>query len=342
MGYMEMSVKLISDKGEWDRFIDESPQGTLFHKWDFLKIAEKYSGTTLLPYGIYDAGELTGVMQFFINRKYGLRMAYSPPRYTLSYIPYMSFVMGRSYEQMTKDEKESQNFRIMEDINGIVRKLSPDYVSITLPPWQADIRQFRRYGYVDDLMYTYIVDLTRPIEEIRDALDPRLRTKIRAYSKLDIKLERVNNVDDFFMTMRDLLKTEGQTFYHKQSPEYLKELLLAFPDDIKMYSLVEKESCTGYIVNCNSRDNCIGWMMGRGVVNNDIDSNEYLMWSSIKKAKEDGFKTYEIFGASERRLNAFKSKFSPVLKPYFYVIKKSYKYQMAEYGRKVLGKAFKV
>jgi len=83
-------------------------------------------------------------------------------------------------------------------------------------------------------------------------------------------------------------------------------------------------------------------MMGKGTINNDIDANEYLVWLSIIKAKEDGCKTYEIFGADERRLNAFKSKFGPAIKPYFYVIKKSYKYQAAEYGRNVLGKAFKV
>jgi len=40
-----MAVELLEDKRRWDRFVETSPQGLLFHKWDFLKTVERHSGS---------------------------------------------------------------------------------------------------------------------------------------------------------------------------------------------------------------------------------------------------------------------------------------------------------
>ena len=48
-----MAISIIDDSELWDRTVDQSPYGLLFHKWDFLKIAEKHTGWKLLPYGVY-------------------------------------------------------------------------------------------------------------------------------------------------------------------------------------------------------------------------------------------------------------------------------------------------
>lgn len=36
-----MSIKLMDNGSEWDHFVEESPYGLLFHKWDFLQLIEK-------------------------------------------------------------------------------------------------------------------------------------------------------------------------------------------------------------------------------------------------------------------------------------------------------------
>jgi hypothetical protein len=45
-----VSLVLIQDQTSWDQFIDNSPHGLLFHKWNFLKTIELHSGYELLPY----------------------------------------------------------------------------------------------------------------------------------------------------------------------------------------------------------------------------------------------------------------------------------------------------
>jgi hypothetical protein len=111
-----MTAEIIDDKVLWDDFIDESPHGLLFHKWDFLKIIEKYAHFRLVPYGIYEGRELVGVIPIFYRNMKGIKMAYSPPQGTLAYIPYLGPVMGHTYDGLTQRKKEERFTLVWGDI----------------------------------------------------------------------------------------------------------------------------------------------------------------------------------------------------------------------------------
>ena len=63
-----MVVELLEDKKRWDEFVETSPQGLLFHKWDFLKTVERHSNDQFLPYCVYSGEELRCIFPFFIGR----------------------------------------------------------------------------------------------------------------------------------------------------------------------------------------------------------------------------------------------------------------------------------
>jgi len=44
---IEIRMANNDDANEWDSIVSESPQGTIFHHWNWLKIAEKYTHSTL-------------------------------------------------------------------------------------------------------------------------------------------------------------------------------------------------------------------------------------------------------------------------------------------------------
>jgi hypothetical protein len=48
-----MDVELLDDKKLWDQFVEHSPQGTLFHKWDLLKIVERHSSSSFCRSDVY-------------------------------------------------------------------------------------------------------------------------------------------------------------------------------------------------------------------------------------------------------------------------------------------------
>jgi hypothetical protein len=323
-----MSIELITDKTIWDSFVDSSPDGMIFHKWDLLKIVEKYTGDTLYPYGIYQSNDLLGVIPIFYSKRRGMKFVYSPPKTTLSYIPYMGFALSESYYRLKQKEKETFRYSIIKETDDLLKGMSPNYISFTTVPGDVDVRPYARVGYDTLLQYTYFLDLNRPLDAIWDEFDRNCRKRITTAEKLDLSLVRADDAEALFKMMKGRLSKNGNTFFHRQSPNYLKELLTAFPDNIKMYFLYSGNDLIGADVNYEYKNCCTSWM-GTAIVNEDLNANEYMLWVILKTAKEAGMKRYENVGADERRLNDFKTKFNPSLVPFFYVIKKNMLYRTA-------------
>ena len=337
-----MSIEPISDKVLWDRFVDASPDGTLFHKWDFLKIAEKYTGYRLFPYGIYKDEELISIIPLFYIRKKGLKFVYSPPQTTLSYIPYMSFVYGQAYYDLKQREREGFLCYVLDEADKALKCLSPNYTSFAVGPGYADTRPYIWHGYEPILQYTYMMDLDNSIDTMWKDMSHKFRKSISDVLKLSPSIERVYDADAFFSIMRERLTNvyEKDTFFHRQSPDYLKELLSAFPDNIKMHFMYSDNDLIGSIVNYEYKDCCIEWM-GNAVAYNGVSANDYFIWELIKRAKESGYKKFDILGADEKRLNGFKNKFNPSPAPYFYMIKKDMIFKTASYGSELIDKVIR-
>jgi hypothetical protein len=334
-----MSIEFISDKVTWDRFMDRSPNSLLFHKWDFLKLVEKYTGYELFPYFISRGEEPIAAIPIFYIIKKGLKFAYSPPQTTLSYIPYMGFAFGQAYADLRQYERESYLAYMIRELDKALHHLSPNYVSLAVEPGYVDARPYRMNGYEALLMYTYTVDLTRPLETIWKELESSCRRTITAISKFKPSIERSHDAKALFDAMRGRLAFNEKTFFQSQSPEYLKEMLSTFPDNIKMYSVYVEGEVVGSCVNYEYRNRCTGWM-GAPASNDHREINEFMLWEIIKKAREEGFSVFENLGADEKRLNPFKSKFNPSLTPYFYMVKRDGLYRAASNTSEMMARLF--
>jgi hypothetical protein len=109
-----MVVELLDDKKLWDQFVEKSPQGTLFHMWDFLEIVEKHSRFQLLPYAIFSGNELRCIFPFFITRRMGLTVMYSPP--PDSQIPYLGPAFDSTVAGLRAHKKEKILQQVTDDV----------------------------------------------------------------------------------------------------------------------------------------------------------------------------------------------------------------------------------
>jgi hypothetical protein len=107
-----MAVELLEDKKRWDQFVETSPQGLLFHKWDLLKIVERHSKYRFLPYGVYSGEELRCIFPFFVGRDHGLTVLCSPPPYT--HISYLGPAFDPSVQSLEAFAKE----KILDQVTG--------------------------------------------------------------------------------------------------------------------------------------------------------------------------------------------------------------------------------
>lgn len=317
-----MSIEMIADKALWDKFIDDSPHGLLFHKWDFLKIMEKHTGYKLLPYGVYKGEELVCVFPLFFKKTRGIKLLYSPPRQSLTYVPYLGPVMGRSYDALKQRRKESHINDVVDEMHKEISRLSPDYTSIALVPGLMDIRPFKWNGYDIDVHFTYFIDLSKPIEELYENLDVTCRKAINSCKKQDLTIKQVNDVGTFFNIMKDRLSHEGVLYFQRQDPDYLIDVMNAFPDNMKMYFTYRGDEVAAVMITHEYNGKFILWM-GGGVIQKNTNVNDHFIWELTKKAKLEGYSMFENWGADLRRLNRFKSKFDPCLDVCFNVSKKN-------------------
>jgi hypothetical protein len=304
-----MAISIIDDRELWDRTVDQSPFGLLFHKWDFLKIAEKHTGWTLLPYGVYKGDRLLSLFPLFYRRDLLVRSVFSPP--PLSCIPYLGPTMNAGYDDVKPSTRESHLQAVVDEVTAAIRKRSPSYVYVQLPPGYNDIRPFVWNGFAETSHHTYFLDLNPPLEKILAGFDKNLRWTLKKVGELPLRLERVYDAEKFCAIVGKRYGEQGLTF-PITGPQYLKELLATFPDNVKMYFLYHGEEIASVITVCQYKGRMIYWM-GNARLDSGIAGNDSMLWTMLKKAKEEGCTEFEIQGAGDRRLWHFKSKYNPRL-----------------------------
>ena len=323
----EMQISIIHEKDVWDRFIDQSPGGTVYHKWDFLKTVEKYTGYKLLPYGFYVTEEIMCVVPLFYKNIRGVKMLFSPP--PQSGIPYLGFVLSRNCTNMKLSKKGQRLYEMGKVFSDEVDSLSPNYVSICLTPSITDVRPFKWNGFITDPLYTFYFNLEQSLDEICDGFNTSKRTAVKKMDKYNMKLVESNDIEQFYKSSVERYRDQGLTF-PIVSKEYLEELHQLYPGHIKVYSIMDTEdNMIGGVLTSEHRKLTM-WM---GSVKPAVKApvNEFLFWEFIKKSKNEGYQIMEMGGADIPRLCAFKSQFNPDMYVNYRIYKKDLIGSMAEW-----------
>ncbi len=323
-----MPIEIINDKAVWDKFIDESPHGSLFLKWDFLKIIEKHSKTSLRTYGIYKGRKLVCVLPLYIQKIFGMTMVFSPPPSTG--VRNLGFAMAPIYKDMKQHKKESYNNLVVEELNSEMKKINPIYLSISAAEGFMDMRPFRWSGYDIALEYTYVIDLRKSLDEIWKGFGKDSREGIISLSRMDLKIEKVDNVDNYYHLMEERYREQHLNFPLLEQA-YMIDVLSTFPDNVGIHMLKKNGTIVDVEVSCAYGDRYRLWQGGATIEKGSHGNQEYSTWELIKMAKKDGYKTFEIMGANMRRLCMFQSKFNPELELYFTVYRRDYRGKIAEW-----------
>jgi hypothetical protein len=122
------------------------------------------------------------------------------------------------------------------------------------------------------------------------------------------------------------------------SDSYLKELIAAFPQDMTVYSVNIEGKLATATACCAMQKERYGYWIGNVNARKDLSVTDYLIWEVVRRAKSEGFKRLDL-GATFPRPSRFKSKFDPVLEPYWEVEKADMLYKSARFAYSKLGGA---
>ena len=307
-----MAVELLEDKDRWDQFIESSPQGSLFHKWDFLKTVERHSGHRFLPYSVYTGEQLRCIFPFFIGKDHGLTVMNSPPPNTQ--IPYLGPAFDPSVEARRATAKEKIFDQVTDEVCGEIEKIAPNYVSITTVPNFLDVRSFIWKNYREHFRMTYAIDLEKSLDEIWASFSNGCRRGIRKLGAHSPEIQQTDDVSALLRIWRQRFSELGVQV-PLLSDSYLKDLVAAFPQDVTVYNLLIDGRLATAIAFCIMQEERYHWWIGGVNVRKDLSAVDYLIWEVVQRAQSEGFKRLDL-GEGDL-LSGYKAKFDPTLEPFW-------------------------
>jgi hypothetical protein len=310
-----MVVELLEDKKRWDQFVETSPQGLLFHKWDFLKTVERHSQYQFLPYCVYSGEELRCIFPFFIARGRGLTRMLSPPPQTQ--IPYLGPAFDPSVQASRASNKEKIFEQATGELCGEIDKIAPNIVYFLTVPNFLDVRSFMWKNFRPYLWFTCAIDLEKSLDEIWASFSRDCRKMIKRVSAYSPEIQQTDDVSALLDIWRPRFPELGIEV-PLLSDRYLKELLAAFPQDVTIYSVSIDGRLATATACCVMQKERYGYWIGGVNARKDLNVNDYLTWEIAKRAKSEGFKKLDL-GPSDQRLLRYKTKFDPVLEPFLVV-----------------------
>jgi len=334
---VEIKVAKREDRFEWNKLVKTSPYSTLFHTWEWLKIAEKYTKWKLKPIMIYKGEKPVCLYPLFYLKKKFIKMAFSPPPRALQLYLGPLFIDHDSTKQSKRESTLTDTQKKVDELNS---KYGVNYIRVRTVPGLLDCRYLKWNGYEVEPMFTYMIDLSAGIESIWNGLRKELRKNIKKAINEGIRIEEGSIEDlkyiDDMLTVR--FKEQGMS--RKGYEEYFSELYKVFSQHfIKVFVTKYKgERVGGQIVLCHG-DRISLWVgspktnLLRGI------PNDLLQWEIIKWAHENRYKYVEIMDdGNNPRLRHYKAKFNPYLVPWYSAVKYSPKFvkYVEHYAKKVL------
>jgi hypothetical protein len=330
---VEIRTAQNADAKEWDRIISESPHGTLFHHWDWLKITEKHTQTKLYPLIGIKNGVSIGVFPLFFQKKGPARMVFSPPPHAALF--YLGPVFA-GYEMLRQEKWENMYLDFQNSVeNFIINELRANYISISLSPGLQDPRPFTWSGYTIEPNYDYAVNLSKGIDYLYASLDRKLRADIkRAKGKGMIVEIGTKKEYEEILDLMDIRYTQ-QAKVITESKDYFLDLYDIHEDNLKIFVVkINGEIVTGTI-DLQYRDTLYCWIGNPKPINPVSPSpNDLLICECVRYASENGLKYHTTFGAAgnERLHTYYAAKFNPELKIRFHAKKTSFVSRISEKG----------
>lgn len=325
---MSLEIRIAEKKDEkiWDMVVDESPHGTIFHKWKFLKIMEKYSKAhqlgkmtkaKLYPLIGFKGEEAIAIFPIYLYRT-PLRMVYSPPIGTG--VTHLGLVISK-YDEMKQNKKENVLATFIKEANKFIStELKPRTINIKTS--LNDPRHFLWLGYRVEPLYDYLLDLREGKEHIYKNLDADVRKNIQRAKRFGFVFSEGTNKDLKFVWRSVVKRHEEQNIKLGIQLNFLIDIYKAFGDNLKVFVAKEKgKPVTGMIIICYKGKTSL-WVGSTKIKNVHYSANDFLTWEIIKWSCKSGYEYCENIWANDMRLCKFKSRFNPDISIY-YSLKKS-------------------
>jgi hypothetical protein len=322
---IEIRIAQNTDSKEWDTIVSESPHGTLFHQWNWLKITEKHTQMKLYPLIGIKGQTPIGVFPLFFQKIGSINMVFSPPPHAALF--YLGPVLV-GYDTLKQEKRENNYIDFQKSVECFINDcLKADYVSISLSPALQDPRPFIWSGYSFEPQHDYVIDLSHGCDYLLQTLNKKGRQNLHHAQKRGITVEIGGKKEyEKILDLMDIrYAQQGKTV--TESREYFLDLYDSYKDNLKVFVAKVNGSVATGSIDFQYKNTHYSWI-GNPKPNNPISPspNDLLIWESIQYAVLQGCSYYVTMNAAgNKRLHSYyASKFDPDLKAHFSLKKHSF------------------
>lgn len=233
----------------------------------------------LLRFGIYKNGKLSRAFQLtlhkipFINQSVGYLPKGPTPDKELS-------------DALKKIGKENKCafIKIEPDIESLVESLSSDFHLSPKPLFTK---------------YNFVLDLTKPEEELMKNMHPKTRYNIKVAQKHGVKVEERTDDVAFKIYLKLYFETTKRQGYHGHNKHYHKQVWETLKTHKMARILIatyKNEPLTAWML-LNFKDTLYYPYGGSSIAHREVMANNLVAWEAIKLGKKLALKKFDMWGA---------------------------------------------
>lgn len=301
---------------KWNTYVNRSEQGTIFHRYEWLKTVERHSSASLHTYIGMKGETVIGLFPFYKMKKGPFKVIFSPlPGMGIPFLGPMLILDPKMKQKTT--EKTNKNFieGWLETVESII---SPSYYKIIMVPEYNDARPFSWGDFSLSISYTYRIDLNREEDDIINNFSKSARSPIRDANEndYDIREGDEDTIDFIWSQINRRYKEQSRSYPLKK--EYLKDVYHSLPEDkISIYEGFVNGKRVSGCLSVHSSKVYYRWVGSPKPKDRlDVEINDLLHWRTIRDGIAKGIPWYDLIGANTYRICRYKSKFNPELIQY--------------------------
>ena len=307
-----MKIKLInkSDLNEINKIDNISKiHGNIFNQFLWIKIFEN----SINIFGIYDDGDnLVGGFYLYEEKKFGFSIYRNPP-----FTPYIGpFLKIEAKNQVSIMNNWKKSLRLIADF---IDNLNYSIISFSLNREIIDTQPFiwKKFKVIPN--YTYILDLEKSMDNIKNEFSAERRNDIKKALKDGLKVEKINDNEIIRLLVNKTFSRQGK----KLNEFYLRKILFDFSNDNNSFAFATFKNNIPIACSFCVYDNFTAYYL-LGGYDDEIKhhgAGALSMLECLNYAKNLGLKYFDFEGSMVPNIEQYFRGFGGKLTPYFRVNK---------------------
>ncbi len=297
----------------WDRFVELSPQGTVYHSSAWAQaISQAYAPSRPVIWGCFEGKMLVGGCVVLEREKFGLSTAVTP-----LLTPYAGFVLDLSQSEKFSD-RASHAHMILTALGSLLGD-NYAYVNLALAPHVEDIRPLQQLGFLISPRFTYYLNMRLLPEEHWNRFDGSARRLIRKAEKEPFELSARLPTEPAYRLFEETFRRRGEEC--PVSRELFEAILehRALTPYRSIIAAWHEDQLAGYVVLLAFGQTLYYAIAAHAAEYLPLGVSSLLVWEIIRQYAGQQWLTFDFIGANIPTIARFKENFNPHLQLYFQV-----------------------